>query len=538
MDNLTLYLMYSELFSISLLNKNLLEAKLYFLKSAKYFDEISVKSFEIQQNFSSNKDRFSIIFDNEKINYKDLTKDNIENIFDNEKVEIAYKKIAVLLEEKMAYNSAINCLKKTIELNPQDYSSYISLGNLYIDLANYQEAIKSFEKYKEYNANNPQIYDVIGVLYSKLDRYDYFDVRINNFKKALELDPNCTDVLRHLAITYRNSGDNQTCTDYYAQLLKLNPTIDDYYDYSLQKLMLGDFQEGLKYFDYRFIRKNNPTYYPYIKKHKWDGSECIKDKKLLVIREQGYGDSIQFLRYLPKVNAKKVMFRVQECLIDLFKYNFPEIEYIPETTAVEDIDFDYHIPIENLLITCHATVDNIPNTKGYIKAGDNKIKEYKSKFFSNNKFKIGIAWCGLRGGVDNRNIPLKYLHVLTQLPNVQIYSLQKDTRGELEHSLAKGINIVDLGQTFNDFCDTAAAVENLDLLISTDNVVGNLGGAMGKKTLLILNKDANWRWLDSGDSSIWYDNMKVFRKSFEKEDWSIVVTQLINEIKNIIKEKD
>lgn len=414
--------------------------------------------------------------------------------------------------------------EKTLDiLNKQGYEYYKN--------KDYAGAISYYNKYIELNQTNPVIYNMLGYLYQKLAPYEEIERRIECFEKALELNPKYTQAIRNLAFAYPLVGKYSEAINCFHKLFNEGAVTDDYFAYACLKLRLGDFEEGWKYFDARFLKVYGKTDYPEIDKPRWEGQE-IKDKTLLVQFEQGFGDSIQFFRYLEQLKpiAKKIIFRVQNELVELFKIN-TDIEIIGEKVPVKEISFDYHIPLMSLPYILKATLQNIPFSQGYIKADEKKFIEYKKEFFDNDCFKIGISWHGTNIGNINRNIPLSSFYSLTELKNVKIYSLQKVfDKNDLER-LPNNIEIVNLGKSFSDFSDTAAAMANLDLFITSDNSVLNLAGAMGKKTFLLLNKFAEWRWMFDEEKTPWYKSVKIFKKQNELDNWDLLIKKVIEDIK-------
>jgi hypothetical protein len=268
-----------------------------------------------------------------------------------------------------------------------------------------------------------------------------------------------------------------------------------------------------------------------MEKPQWKG-EDISNSTLLVHYEQGYGDSIQFCRYISLIKplARQIIFRVHEGLLDLMKLNLSDIEVVGESTKLEDLHFDYHIPLMSILTLIDATTDNMPLSEGYLKADSNKVEEYRKKYFSNNSIKIGISYNGAKFGNRKRNVPLKYFYPLTKLPNVKLYSFQKGFGSEQLEDLPSDVEIIDLGKTFKDFSDTAAAMENIDLFVTSDNGVFNLSAAMGKKTFLMLNKFSEWRWFYDNETTPWYKSVKIFKKQEESDSWDLLVDRIAQTI--------
>lgn len=437
--------------------------------------------------------------------------------------------------EKKDYAKALLFLEKAKEQEPYNADIYRLIGDIYVyHLIDVEKAIFHYKKYVELSPENAKAYNMLGYLHENLSKYENINLQIEYFEKALEFMPNLKEAFRNLTIVYPRVGRDDEAVECFHKLFKLGATMDDYFNYACLKIKLKDFKEGWKHYEYRFSKETGMTIYPKIDKPKWKGQN-ISDKNLLVHYEQGYGDSIQFFRYLPQLKslAKKVIFRTQNELVDLLKENIEDIEVVGMSTKLENIDFDYHVPIMSLMHVLEASVDDIPMTQGYLHADKKKINKYKKKYFDNDCLKIGISWHGAIHGNNRRNIPLEFFYPLTKLKNVKVYSFQKGTGSEELEKLPEGVEIINLGETFNDFSDTAAAMENLDLFVTSDNAVFNLAAAMSKKTFLLLGKDSEWRWFFDDETTPWYDNVKIFKKKDENDSWSLIIKRVVKAINNI-----
>lgn len=409
------------------------------------------------------------------------------------------------------------------------FEKYIKLADEHYQNGNFESALDYYKKYLEKDPQNAVIHNIVGYIYKKINAYENLDEQIKHFEKALELKPDYEVAIRNLAFAHTRAAQHQKALEYFEKLLGLNPLPDDYSAYACLKICLGDFEDGWKYYEYRFLKNFGRTFYPEINKPRWDGQE-IKDKTLLIHYEQGFGDTIQFFRYLEQVKplVKNIIFLVQKEMLDLIKHNDGQIQVINESISLKEIEFDYHIPLLSLPLVLKATKQNIPFAEGYINADKEKIQLYKKTFFNNNKFKIGISWQGATTGNARRDVPLQFFYSLGKLKNVQLYSLQKSYCSGQFDNLPSDFNIINLGKDFKDFSDTAAAMANLDLFITSDNSVFNLAGAMGKETFVLLNKDSEWRWFLDEETTPWYKNVKIFKKQDENESWSIQMEKIIN----------
>lgn len=436
-----------------------------------------------------------------------------------------------------AHETALISLERALSLGyNQEIDIYQMLGNLYIkDVKDPNKAIEYYKKYLERNPDNASIYNEIGHCYDVMGSYDNLDLQIAFFKKAAELKPDLRSAWKNLSIVYPRGDYYKETMEAYSHVMKLNPSNDDYFDYAcmlikLAKTELGSFEEGWKHYERRFLKETGPTPYPKIKKPKWKGQK-LNNQTLLVQWEQGFGDTIFFARYLPllKNYTNKIIFRVQKHMVDLIKLNYGDfIDVISDVEPIDESTFNFHIPLMSLVHILNTTIDTIPTPEKYLVADKERSAYYKKEYFDNDCFKVGISWQGAKIGNHLRDLSIEDFYPLAKLKNVKVYAFQKDIDPELFNRLPEGVEIIDLGKTFNNFNDTAAAMDNVDIFISSDNCVPNLAAAMGKKTIMFLNRNSEWRWFLDEDKTPWYKSIQFIKKKEEKQPWSELMDVAIN----------
>ena len=211
--------------------------------------------------------------------------------------------------------------------------------------------------------------------------------------------------------------------------------------------------------------------------------------------------------------------------VEILKRSFPFAETIDLKETLPD--FDYHLPLMSAPYILGVEKNNLGIRKNYIIPNKIKAENFKKEIFNNNKFKIGISFKGNIVGLQTRNIPIEEFLPLVKIENVQLYSLQFQ-----EKELPSGI--INLAPYIKDFDDTLSLIENMDLVVSIDNSVMNLSGAMGKKTFCLFNSLPEYRWFDlTGDDVKWYETVKPF-KCDKQNNWKPVIKKVENEIKGIL----
>ena len=296
-------------------------------------------------------------------------------------------------------------------------------------------------------------------------------------------------------------------------------------------LLCGRFKEGWAEYQWRLktqkVAHSHRYHVPC-----WDGSSFV-DKRLVVHFEQGFGDNIQFMRYLPMVKRRggTVICEMLTPLMGLLR-GFPGIDELIDAPFGTDPSMkkDLHVPLLELPRIFGTTLQTIPNGVPYLHADSNKVEHWRQRL-TGSSFKIGIVWAGEPAHTEdkNRSCPLLYFLRLSGIPDVQFIGLQKgDASGQVK-DVAGRMSITNLADEFDDFSDTAAVIENLDLIISVDTAVLHLAGAMGKPVWAILSFSPDWRWMLNRQDSPWYPTMRLFRQS-RYGDWDGVFEQMAREL--------
>jgi len=513
-----------------------------------------------------------------------LEKDMIDEAIENYKEVIklmpnfaeAYNNLGLSFENKGMVDEAIGHYKNAISIKHDFAEAYYNLGNAFAEKGMINEAIKNYMKALEANPDYPDAYTNLGVALAK---DGMVEEAIENYNKALRLNPDCATTYLNLGDAYNNKCMLDEAIENYKKALALNPNYAEAYsnlgnvfaskcmmdvavenlemavklkpeDAEMHKnlgmtyLLAKDFEHGWEEYEWRLKTFQASP----LMKLKWDGGS-LEDKIILIYNEQGYGDTIQFCRYLPKLyddfGAKKVLFMPQKGLEQLLRESDLKAEILDAGTPVENLQYDTNIHLLSLPRIFKTNLENIPfKGKRYLKANPEKVAWYREKYFNSLlvirhlSLKVGIFWQGnpLIKYDRERSIPLKNFYSLCRIPGVKVYSLQKGYGIEHLKEAPGDINIVNLGETFNDFSDTAAAIENLDLVITVDTAIGHLSGALGKKTWILLPSHAEWRWHLDMDYSPWYEDVRLFRhKEPGKKDWEEMMQRVVRQVEVEVK---
>ena len=323
-------------------------------------------------------------------------------------------------------------------------------------------------------------------------------------------------------------------------------TNDDLFGYAAFLIRFGHYKEGFEHYECRInTDKKRPeesgVFYPKLNKPRWDGKSNIKESTLLVHFEQGIGDNIMFIRFVKNIqkHVKQVIAVVPDQVYQLFWESKLPFDIYPARHPVEKLDFDYHIPLLSLPLALGLTPETITDRDGYLTVEPERIKHYKKAFINDDgKFKIGINFEGGETGKSQaRDIEWIHLREFAKIENVQIYCLNKNIPEKYLKEILPDCNIIALGKTFNSFADTAAAVLNMDYIVSTDSGILNLAGALGIETLGLFNFDYEYRWYKAESGSIpWYSKVTSIVNDCQNV-WTPTIEKAVEHIKKVMAER-
>jgi len=447
-----------------------------------------------------------------------------------------YIKLGKSLAKTGKIEDAINYFNIAIELKPKDDELYIALGNVFLSGEKVEEAIKCFKTALDVNPSNSRVYYNLGITYKNLNEFEKAE---SYYRKAIEINPDYIEAYNNLGVLLKDKGKIDEAITVYQSALKIKPDYPEAnQNIGTAYLINQDFDLGWEKFEYGLTLKE--IKYGFSKtsfgRPKWDGTS-LEGKTIYIYYEReyggGFGDSIQFIRYLELIYSQgaKILLNVQPELRKLFRQSNIKASILEDNDINDNLEFDVHCPLMSLPGIFRANPENIPFKEGYLKTDPVAVEKYKKEYFSNDNFKIGIVWSGNPKYLKNRFLHIDHFKSVCELSCVNVYSLQKGYGTEQLGEFKSEYEIVDLGRTFNDFSDTAAAIENLDLIITTDTSITHLSGALGKPTWILLTFIPEWRWLlDRGDSP-WYNSVRLFRQK-ERGNWSEVMDRVAHSLKN------
>ncbi len=339
----------------------------------------------------------------------------------------------------------------------------------------------------------------------------YLESAIACHKRAVELAPDSADCLFNLEVAYSTGMRTQEALETLEKALALKPNDPDLrWDRALNNLRQGNYAEGWRDYEARMETGALPDRKPPGKP--WNG-EAYPGQTLLIVSEQGYGDTIWAARYLARVKALggTLIVECRDALIPLIESMGVADQVIAKGSSFPHADF--HIYICSLPRLYANSAAEISGEAYLTPPADRMEKAAEAIGDAKGKLKVGIVWSGsttFKGNHD-RAVPLRLFLEAFAMPGVQLYSLQKGPP-EAELKALKNPPIIDLAPSMADFADTAAIVAQLDLVIMTDSAVAHLAGALGKPVWILLNYTPYWLWLEQREDSPWYGSAKLLKQ--------------------------
>ncbi len=435
-----------------------------------------------------------------------------------------YYSLAELCRRARRLDEALEASRHVLALEPQSPRAFTSLGTTHAALGQYEEAFTHLRRalaiaphYALAHFNLGNVFHALGNFAEALKAKD----------EAVRLDPNFPDAFCSRGITLHEMGRFDEAEADWRHVLASNPDhADAHTNLALSELRRGRFLEGFPRYEWRWRSKDAaprpdlPT--------PWKGEDPA-GKRFLIHAEQGFGDTLQFCRYLPQLHARgaKLMLLVPPPLLPLIANSMPWLELSYGPRPPSDIQSTL-LSLPHLLKT---TLDTIPAPIPYIHAPSQAIARLGAGIGEGAELKVGLAWAGNpKHSLDMvRSLAFAALAPILAVKGVRFFSLQI---GEAARDASK--DLTDLSPELTDFAQTAGAIANLDLVICADTAVAHLAGAMGKRVFIMLPFRADWRWFREREDSPWYPTARLFRQKTHG-DWRPVVGDIAKALEALVE---
>ena len=433
-------------------------------------------------------------------------------------------------------NRIIQLYQEGLRINPKDHRAHHNLGFVQMLSGQHQAAEKSFKKAIDLDSNHSPSYSKLGDIFS--DRND-IEQAIHYYQEGLRVQPNDFITRANLGIALMHKGEIEAAISELRIAIALNPdSAEVHFNLSSLLLLLGKYEEGWSEYEYRldmnFLSRNQVRSRQFTKT-KWAGQD-LEGSTILVYDEQGFGDSIQFIRFLHLIEARggKVILETSPLLYDLFQ-QFNQLTIVEQIISKDDSDtdldslnYEYYASLISLPYLFGITLDNIPAADSYLAGRPDKIVSgISSDSKCEHKRRVGLVWAGSKTHRNdhNRSIDLNQLKLLLTRENCEFYSLQVGRENSENDQILGEFGVSDLSSQLTDFSMTASAILQLDLIITVDTAVAHLAGALGKQVWTLIPFIPDWRWLMERSDSPWYSSMQLFRQP-KRGDWESVLIEV------------
>lgn len=443
--------------------------------------------------------------------------------------------LAQLHIERRDYTAAVDAAQQAIALRPLFAEAYLNLASALAALKRNDEARTALDQCLRLKPELGQAHNNLGNL---LAGEGHFAEAEAEYRRAQQLNPASAQSPYNLGIAVLRQGRVAESLRHFEEALALAPQYAEaHHNWASALLLLGRYTEGLSEYEWRFQSRDFPAFRP--RWPIWDGASPA-GKTIVLVSEQGLGDTLEFIRYAQPLSelGARVIVECPAALHPILARTPGVSQWITAADAAPAADGC--VPLLSMPHRMRTTLETIPAGVPYIFADDARVEAWRDEIRAYDKLRVGIAWQGNpQAPYDSeRSVPLAEFAPLAALAGVQLFSLQKGEGSEQLDAVAREWNIVDFGArldaTGGAFMDTAAIMQHLDLVITSDTSMAHLAGGLGMPTWLALNLVPDWRWLLEREDSPWYPTLRLYRQR-TMGDWSEVFARMAAELGRLVR---
>jgi tetratricopeptide (TPR) repeat protein len=435
------------------------------------------------------------------------------------------------LKDLKRYDEAIASYDRAIALRPDLADTHFNRGNALQDQRRFEAAVASYDQAIALRPDHATAYGERGNALAALMR---LEDALASYDQAIALRPELAQVHGNRGLTLHNLRRHEDAIASYRKAIELCPDLAEaHWNLSLSHLAAGNYEPGWELFEWRW-KAGLARAGRGLPGAAWLGDSPIAGKTILVHAEQGYGDTLQFCRYVPMLaESARVVLDVPSRLVRLLS-GLPGVAGIVASGDALP-PFDAWIPMLSLPLVFRTTLATIPVAIPYLYADPERSAFWRRRLAAFPGRKVGLVWAGsprhgdpASNAIDQRrSITPRHYAPLGAIPGLCLISLQK---GDAAARTSEGITLHDWTEELDDFADTAALVEALDLVISVDTAVAHLAGALAKPVWVLNRFDQCWRWLRDRDDSPWYPTARLFRQR-SQGDWAGVMRDVVEALR-------
>lgn len=441
--------------------------------------------------------------------------------------------VGVLLAKRRQFQKALPYLERACQNAPESFEAFSNYGNCLREVGLLEPALNALQRAQSLNPEDATTHQNLGMLYGRLNQPTK---AIEHFEASLHCMPMNAEAIVGIGAIQLSQGEYFQAKASFERAVQIDPDLAlARFNLAQAQISCGDFENGFRNYEYRW---QTSFFEPrHFSRPVWNG-ETNHNTRLLIYCEQGFGDSIQFIRYaqIAKGRVGKVYVEAPKRLIPLLSSCHGVDEWIP---AGDDMpEFDFQIAMMSLPYVFRTRLESIPAPIPYLLADANRSKRWANLFKSHEKFFVGLAW---QGNPSHQQDALRSIRLDQMLPwiipEIQFVSLQKSESSIAKPSCEASFQFLELGSELDTdaaFVDTASIMSHLDLVISIDSAIAHLAGALGIPVFVPLIKAADWRWMMDRSDTPWYPSMTLFRQT-QVGRWDDVIERIREELIRIIQ---
>jgi tetratricopeptide (TPR) repeat protein/glycosyltransferase involved in cell wall biosynthesis len=451
----------------------------------------------------------------------------------------ALNSLAMGLKNQRKLDEAAESLRRALALRPDFAEAHSNLGIVLGERGEHAEAVESLRRAVALKPDYAEAHSNLGVA---LRNQDELGEALASFRRAVAVKPDYADGYRNLGVVLGDLGAlDEALASYWRAVEEKSDYADAYFGAALALLLKGDLEQGFSHYEWRWKCPQFASADRRFVQPCWDGGP-LNGRTILLHAEQGLGDTLQFVRYAPLVAARGGRV-VVECQAELA----PLLQGLGGASQVvargEPLPlFDLHAPLLSLPHLLGTTLETVPAEAPYLRAAPDRADawaEYLDRAVEATGLRVGLVWAGNpdHKGDRHRSMSLGALAPLARVPGVQFVALQKGAGAAQAEAPPDGMTLTNLGPLLADFADTAAVLEQLDLVITVDTSVAHLAGALGRPVWVLLAFAPDWRWLRQRDDSPWYPTARLFRQE-RHGDWEGVLARVASALSEAASDGD
>jgi tetratricopeptide (TPR) repeat protein len=421
---------------------------------------------------------------------------------------------------------ALELLATAVELRPDSAEALANFGLALQRTGNHEHALLAYDHAIAIDPKRPNPWINRASSLVELDRYEE---AVANCDRAIVLAPDNASAHYNRANALYELARNEPALAGYARAIAINPNDPRFhFNEGITRLRVGDFRGGWPKYEWRWRRPETPQ--RNFTQPQWDGEAPLAGRGILLHAEQGFGDTIQFARYVPMVAALSgdVVLEVQPPLLDLFAGLPGAARVVAAGTALPP--FDLQCPLLSLPLAFGTELATVPAPGAYLIAPPARVATWSVHMPPAPGPRVALCWSGsLQHKSDrHRSVAAEKLAPILSVPGVQLVSVQKDVR-DSDRAFLAATSMLNFGQHMRDFADTAAILAMCDLVITVDTSIAHLAGALGRPTWVLLQHAPDFRWLMRREDSPWYPSVRLFRQA-GLGDWDGVISRVTREL--------